>query len=119
MATHLCQLRNNADFAVRVVTISQFGQSDRVIQALETIVTQFQDGRKVLIAWRANTGELLENHIINVTRSSLFKIFREAQETQTLSDGTVVTRTVPAPEIGRVDAGEPINQPIDPLGPPT
>lgn len=119
MATFLCQLKNNADFAVRLVTISQFGQGDRIIDALETVVTQFQDGRKVLIAWRADTGELLEHHVIKVTQNSLFKVFREATETVPHGDGTTTTVIRARFGIGTEDQGEAISSPAaggQPLG---
>ena len=117
MPTFLCQLKNNADFAVRVVTISQFGQSDRIIPALQTIVTQFQDGRKVLIAWRADSGELLENHVIRVNGSSLFKVFKEAAEMKVNSDGTTTTVFIPVVQREDGDLGETINN-LEDLGAP-
>src|SRR5690349_1079325 len=75
MALFLCRLDNNADFAARVVVISAFGQGDRVIPPLSKVVTQFQAGRKVMITFRDDTGELVEFHGIAVVKSSAFAVF--------------------------------------------
>lgn len=90
MDLFLCQLENNADFPVRSVTISKFGQGDRVIPALTTIVTQFQPGPKVMLSFRADTGDLVEFHGIMVSRSSGFKLFPTQAILQAPDEGTPI-----------------------------
>jgi hypothetical protein len=86
MDPYVCELTNNSPDAHRVVIISQFASDDFDMVGEETQEVALQAGEKVLIAWDATSGQLVNSVLIKVSQRAAFKVFSGSNYSLTAPD---------------------------------
>jgi hypothetical protein len=71
---YYCQIKNNSELNVTTVVISNFGQNQFTLTPDEVFLVRLMEGKKVVITWNNETGDLLDFHCIQVGKPALFRL---------------------------------------------